>query len=91
MLLGMIVKICNLKKFCRTEESKNLIFDYCFLIFFPTNRILKIGIYTHLIDLSCHQKFEKFHRLEVKLVVIKDYECVRRRNFNTDTLNDFPI
>ena len=24
----------------------------------------------------------------LKLVVIKDYECVRRRNFNTDTLND---
>ena len=32
-------------------------------------------------------------RLLIKLilVVIKDYECVRRRNFNTDTLNDFPI
>ena len=26
-----------------------------------------------------------------KLVVIKDYECVRHRiNFHTDTLNDFP-
>ena len=24
----------------------------------------------------------------IRLVVIKDYECVRRRNFNTDTLND---
>ena len=25
------------------------------------------------------------------LVVIKDYECVRRRNFNTVILNDFPV
>ena len=25
------------------------------------------------------------------LVVINDYECVRRCKFNTDTLNDFPI
>ena len=25
------------------------------------------------------------------LVVIEDFECVRRRNFNTDTFNDFPI
>ena len=28
---------------------------------------------------------------KVLVVVIKDYECIRRRNFNTDTLNDFPI
>ena len=25
------------------------------------------------------------------LVVINDYECVQPRNFNTDTLDDFPI
>ena len=33
------------------------------------------------------------YKIYYKLVVIKDYECVRRRivNFNTDTLNDFPI
>ena len=28
------------------------------------------------------------NRFYLQLVVIKDYECVRRRNFNTDTLND---
>ena len=29
-------------------------------LFFPTYKISKkIGIYTHPIDLSCHQKFEK--------------------------------
>ena len=28
-------------------------------IFFPPTAFLKIGIYTHPIDLSCHQKFEK--------------------------------
>ena len=60
MLLGMIVKICNLKKICRTEGSKNLIFDYCFLNFFShLHNFLKIGIDTHPIDLSFHQKFEK--------------------------------
>ena len=37
---------------------------YCsttaFLIFFPlTEFFFKNGIYTHPIDLSCHQKFEK--------------------------------
>ena len=30
-----------------------------FLILFPPTDFLKIGIYTHPIDLSCHQKFEK--------------------------------
>ena len=30
-----------------------------FLIFFHLQNFLKIGIYTHPIDLSCHQKFEK--------------------------------
>ena len=60
MLLGMTVTIRNFKKFCRTEESKNLIFDYCFFIFFPhLHNFLKIGIDTLPIDLSCHQTFEK--------------------------------
>ena len=35
--------------------TKNL----TFLIFFPPTDFLKIGICTHPIDLSCHQKFEK--------------------------------
>ena len=51
-------KYVSLTKFCRRDESKNLLFDYCFFIF-PTYRILKKGIYTHPIDLSCDQKFEK--------------------------------
>ena len=41
-------------------KQKTYFSNIAFLIFFPTNRIfLKIGIYTHPIDLSCHQKFEK--------------------------------
>ena len=60
MLLGEIFKICKLKKFCRADETKHLLFDYCFFIFFPhPQNFLKIGVYTHPIDLSCHQKFEK--------------------------------
>ena len=39
-LLGMMVKICNFKKISvGQEESKNLIFDYCFVNFFPTYKI----------------------------------------------------
>ena len=54
------LKYASLNKFCRADETKNLLFDYCVPNFFPTYRIfLKIGIYTHPIDLSCHQKFEK--------------------------------
>jgi len=30
-----------------------------FLVFFPPTEFFKIGTYTHPIDLSCHQKFEK--------------------------------
>ncbi len=53
-------KYASLKKFCRADETKSLLLDYCFSNFFPTYRIfLKIGIYTDPIDLSCHQKFEK--------------------------------
>ena len=29
-------------------------------------------------------------KYEVILVVINNYECIRRCNFNTDALNDFP-
>ena len=41
-------------------KEKNLLFDYCFFYFFShLQNFLKIGVYTHPIDLSCHQKFEK--------------------------------
>ena len=44
----------------RADERKNLLFDYCFFIFFPhPQNFLKIGVYTHPIDLSCHQTFDK--------------------------------
>ena len=78
MLLGIIVKIC---KICRAEESKNLIFDYWFVNFFPhLQNFLKIGIDTHPIDLSCHQKFEKnsLTGIEAKILVheVGKYEKV---------------
>ena len=41
-------------------KEKNLLFDYCFFYFFShLQNFLKIGVYTHPIDLSRHQKFEK--------------------------------
>ena len=53
-------KYASLKKFCRADETKNLLLDYCFSNFFShLQNFLKIGIFTHPIDLSCHQKFEK--------------------------------
>ena len=32
----------------------------------------------------------ELHSVQLLLVINNDYECVRHRNFNTDTLNDFP-
>ena len=31
-------KYASLKKFCRADETKNLLLDYCFSNFFPTYR-----------------------------------------------------
>ena len=53
-------KYASLKKFCRADETKNLLLDYCFSNFFShLQNFLKIDTYTHPIDLSCHQKSEK--------------------------------
>ena len=60
-------------------KQKNLLFDYCFSNFFPTYRIfLKIGIYMHQIDLSCHQKFEKNSLTEAEILAreVGKYEKV---------------
>ena len=54
MLSGMIFTTC------RADERKKATFPLLLFYFFPTHRIVKkIGIDTHPIDLSCHQKFEK--------------------------------
>ena len=79
MLLGMIFKICKFKKFCRADERKKptfrlLLFKFCF----PRTEFFKNGIYTHPIDLSCHQKFEKIHRPEAEILAreVGKYEKV---------------
>ena len=72
-------KYASLKKFCRAHERKNLLFNYCLLIFFShLQNFLKIGTCTHPIDLSCHQKFEKIHRPEVEILAheVGKYEKV---------------
>ena len=52
--------------------EKKKLFNFCVLNFFPTNGTLKkIGIETHPIDLSCHQKFEKFHWPEAEILAHK--------------------
>ena len=40
-------------------KQKTYFSTIAFLIFSHQQNLLKIGIYTHPIDLSCHQKFEK--------------------------------
>ena len=53
-------KYTSLKKFCRADERKKPTFRLLLFKFFSHSRnFLKNGIYTHPIDLSCHQKFEK--------------------------------
>ena len=70
MLLGMIVNICNFKKILHVgQKKKTPNFRLLLLKFFShLQNFLKIGIDTHPIDLSCHQKFEKIHRLEAKML-----------------------
>ena len=53
-------------------KEQNLLFDYCFLNFFShLQNLLKISVYTHPIELSCHQKFEKIHRPEAEILAHK--------------------
>ena len=59
MILGMIIKICKFKKFCRADESKICFSTIAFFIFSYLQAFLKNGIHTHLTELNCHQKSEK--------------------------------
>ena len=52
-------KYVSLKKFCGADKRKNLLFHYCFLIFFHLQNFQQFDIDTHLIDLSCHQILKK--------------------------------
>ena len=54
MLLGMILKICKFKKFCRADERKHLLFDYCFFNLFPPTKFLK--------------NWKKIHRPEAEIL-----------------------
>ena len=49
-----------------------------FNFFSHLQNFLKIDIYTHPIDLSCHQKFEKIHRPEAEILAreVGKYEKV---------------
>ena len=79
MLLGEIFEICKFKKFCWADETENRLFDYCFSNFFShLQNFLKIGIYTHPIDLSCHQKLKKNHRPKAEILAheVGKYEKV---------------
>ena len=60
MLLEMIFKICKFKKIPVGQMKEKTCFStIAFLFFSHLQNFLKIGVYTHPIDLSCHQKFEK--------------------------------
>ena len=80
MLLRMNVKICKFKKkFGRTAESKDLLFDYCFFIFFPTYRISKNLVYIRIrLILVVTKNLKKIHRPEAKILAreVGKYEKV---------------
>ena len=93
----MAVKV--LKKSVRGKFSGANFLNYTFLHSI-TLFLHLITLFLHSITLFCTDlglivTFLTNQNAEVVacilLVVIKDYECVRRRNFNTGTLNDFPI
>ena len=60
MLLGMIFKICKFNKILQGRWKKKPFFStIAFWFFSHLQNFLKVGVYPHPIDLSCHQKFEK--------------------------------
>ena len=60
-------------------KEKTCFSTIAFLFFSHLQNFLKIGVYTHLIDLSRHQKFEKTHQQEAEILAHKigKYENVR--------------
>ena len=78
-------KYVSLKKFCRAHERKNLLFHYCFFYFFPPTEFFKNWYRYHLIDLSCHQNFDKIHRLEAEILA---HEI---RNMEKVTVEQIPL
>ena len=77
-------KYASLQKFCWTDDRKNLLFDYCLSNFFPTYRVfLKIGIYTHPIDLSRYQNLKKIHRPEAEIIA---HEVGKYENVTVDQI-----
>ena len=69
----MIFKTCKFNKILLGRWKKKLTFPLLLFDFFSHLQIFlkKIGIDTHLIGLSCHQKFEKIHWPEAEILVHK--------------------
>ena len=80
MLLGMIIKIYKFRKFCRADESKNLLFDYCVLIFFPPTEFLKNWFIRIRLILVVTKNLKKIHRPDAEILANKvgKYEKVRK-------------
>ena len=59
-------------------KQKTYFSSTAFLIFSHLQNFLKIGIYTHPIDLSCHQKLKKNHRPKAEILAheVGKYEKV---------------
>ena len=60
-------------------KQKTYFSTIAFIIFSHLQNFLKIGIYTHPIDLSCHQQFEKNHQPEAEILAheVGKYEKVK--------------
>ena len=59
-------------------KQKTYFSTIVFLIFSHLQNLLKIGIYTHPIDLSCHKNLKKIHRPEAEILAheVGKYEKV---------------
>ena len=71
-------------------SKENDMFESCQVLSQLASEILN-DLDNRLSFLSARRFNQHFASQMRILVVIKDWECVRRRNFNTDTLINFPI
>ena len=72
-------KYGSLKKFCRADETKSLLLDYCFSNFFPTYRIFLKLVYIRIrLILVVTKNLKKIHRPEAEILAheVGKYEKV---------------
>ena len=72
-------KYASYKKFCRADQTKKLLFDYCFSNFFPPTEFFKKLVYIRIrLILVVTKNLKKIHRSEAKILAheVGKYEKV---------------